>query len=45
MESQDSPLEDGEGLGVDGLPMVGPACRDVSPPPVGLSQGDSQRVW
>lgn len=44
MQSEDSPLKDGEGLGVDGLPMVGPASHDVPPAPVSLCQGDSQRV-
>ncbi len=38
-------LKDGQRLGVDGLSMVGPACQDVPPPPVGLSQGDTHGVW
>ena len=44
VQAHDSPLKDGEGLGVDGLPVVGPASQDVPPPPVSLSQGDTQRV-
>ncbi len=38
-------LEDGQRLGVDGLSVVGPACQDVPPPPVSLSQGDTHGVW
>lgn len=45
VQSHDSPLKDGQGLRVDGLSMVGPAGQDVPPPPVSLSQGDTQRVW
>ena len=44
VQSQDSPFKDGEGLRVDGLSMVGPASHDVPPTPVGLCQGDTQRV-
>lgn len=45
MQPHEVSLEDGQGLGVDGLSMVGPACQDVPPPPVGLSQGDTHGVW
>lgn len=38
-------LKDGQRLGVDGLSVVGPACQDVPPPPVSLSQGDTHGVW
>jgi len=37
-------LKDGQRLGVDGLSVVGPACQDVPPPPVSLSQGDTHGV-
>ena len=45
VQSQDSPLEDGQRLGVDGLSVIGPAGQDVPPSPVSLSQTDTQRVW
>lgn len=44
VQPHDVSLKDGQRLGVDGLPMVCPASQNVPPPPVSLSQGDTQRV-
>lgn len=45
VQPEESPLKDGQGLGVDGFSMVGPASCDVPPASVSFCQRDTQRVW
>lgn len=45
VQPEDSPLKDGQGLGVNSLSVIGPASNDVPPASVSLCQGDTQRVW